>query len=374
MSRSEHKLVSTGLHILERVKTRPSLVVSCSVLVLVLAVVAWSNRPSIAGRSAGHHSTPAEAGQAESQDRKPKVTLAAPGRVEGATEMINVSSGSDGVLSSVLVQEGQTVVAGQVVAVVACHDLEAELSAQRAVAESNRQARARLLRGSREEERREAAAATMRAQAVLAQARAQYQRNAQLVESGDVARQVYDEARRDLEVAEAGLRAALEREKLINAPALPEDVLRMNAEIQAAEGRMAAHRARLNKCQIKAPTSGTVVRLFMRAGESVSTVFPQPILGIVDTSSLKVRAEVDERDLWRLQPGQKTMVTTDAFPNREFPGSVVTIGSMMGRKKVKTGDPAEKSDRDVLEVMVDLDSASQPLVVGLRVTVQFLDR
>jgi hypothetical protein len=39
---------------------------------------------------------------------------------------------------------------------------------------------------------------------------------------------------------------------------------------------------------------------------------------------------------------------------------------------VRTGDPAEKSDRDVLETLVDLDKGDLPLALGLRVTVRFL--
>ena len=46
----------------------------------------------------------------------------------------------------------------------------------------------------------------------------------------------------------------------------------------------------------------------------------------------------------------------------------------MGRKKIYTGDPAEKSDRDVLEILVDLNQVDPRLVVGLRTTVQFLAR
>ena len=45
----------------------------------------------------------------------------------------------------------------------------------------------------------------------------------------------------------------------------------------------------------------------------------------------------------------------------------------MGRKTVRTGDPADKGDRDILEVLVDLDRQDPRLVVGLRVTALFLD-
>jgi len=39
---------------------------------------------------------------------------------------------------------------------------------------------------------------------------------------------------------------------------------------------------------------------------------------------------------------------------------------------VRTGDPAEKADRDILEVLIDLDEKDKALVVGLRVTARFL--
>jgi hypothetical protein len=49
----------------------------------------------------------------------------------------------------------------------------------------------------------------------------------------------------------------------------------------------------------------------------------------------------------------------------------------MGRKKVRTGDPAEKADRDILEVLIDLDKidldTKDKAVVGLRVTAKFLN-
>ena len=43
----------------------------------------------------------------------------------------------------------------------------------------------------------------------------------------------------------------------------------------------------------------------------------------------------------------------------------------MGRKSVLTGDPVDKSDRDILEVVAELEPAATVLPVGLRVTVKF---
>jgi hypothetical protein len=45
----------------------------------------------------------------------------------------------------------------------------------------------------------------------------------------------------------------------------------------------------------------------------------------------------------------------------------------MGHKSVVTGDPAQKADRDILEVIADLNQQVNALPIGLRVTVQFVD-
>ena len=65
-----------------------------------------------------------------------EVALACPGRVEGLSEVIDIGAGIEGVLAEVRVQEGQTVAAGEVVALIVCDDLEAELQAARRFAEA----------------------------------------------------------------------------------------------------------------------------------------------------------------------------------------------------------------------------------------------
>lgn len=300
------------------------------------------------------------------------VVLASPGRVEGLSEAVEVGAGADGVLTRVLVREGQHVAAGQTVATVSCADLAGEVEVARAAVAVGEEAKARLLRGSRAEERRRVAAETSAAEASLRQTKLQYDRVVSLVESGDVAREEYDRARRDLDVAQAARSAARARELLANAPPLPEEVGRADAEIRAARGKVRAGAERLEKCDIKSPITGTVLRAHMKAGETVSTVYPRPVVTVADTSRLRVRAEVDERDIGRVREGQKVLVLVDAYPGNRLAGRVASLGEVMGLKRVRTGDPAEKSDRDVLEVMVDLGGYEGRLVVGLRVTVQFL--
>jgi HlyD family secretion protein len=72
-------------------------------------------------------------------------------------------------------------------------------------------------------------------------------------------------------------------------------------------------------------------------------VFPKPIVTMADASALRVRAEVDERDIGRVSIGGTARIISDAFPGKIIEGKVSRMEGLMGRKKVRTGDPAEKS-------------------------------
>ena len=306
------------------------------------------------------------------RETAPEVVLACPGRIEGASEVINVGAGADGLISEIRVFEGQAVSAGDVLAVIDRRDLNAELSAAHAQAEIARQVRALIIRGSRDEERRQAEAEVSAVQATLKQSELRYDRYAKLFSQGVISEDQRDEAKKNLDVAEANLRAAVKHKELVDAPPLPEEVEHAEAEVRAADQRMRSVAERLEKVFVRAPISGTVLKTFMRPGETFSTFTPQPILSLADVSTARVRAEVDERDIGLVQVGQRVMVQSDTFKNARIMGTVRSIGSQMGRKKVRTGDPAEKADRDVLEVLIDLDERDAALVVGLRVTAQFL--
>ncbi len=266
-----------------------------------------------------HTATPAQPAQPAAREPA-QVVLACPGRVEGLTEVVNVGAGVDGVLLEVRVKEGQQVRAGELLARIDCRDLEAELPAAQAAAESARQTRERLLRGSRTEERRVALDYQAREEAVLQQARAQHQRMAKLYESGDISREVFEKARRDLDVAQASRSAAEHQLALVNAAPLPEELAKAEAEIKVAEGRARALIEKIRKCVIRSPASGTVLRTPLRAGEAVSATFAPTIVSLADISRLKVRAEVDERDLGRIFSGQQVLVTAPAFPPANFAG------------------------------------------------------
>lgn len=299
------------------------------------------------------------------------VVLACPGRVEGVGEAISIGAGIDGVIAEIRVKEGEPVAVGQIVAVINRDELVAQLSESRAAAESARAAKERLLRGGRDEARDKAGAETEAAKAMVEQAEARHGRYQRLFEQGVVSADVRDETLRNLKVAEANLEASRKNEKLVKAEPLEEELEKAGAEVRAADERVRAITQMLAKRQIKSPVEGTVLRTNMKTGETYSTFTPQPILTVADTSSLRVRAEVDERDIGNIFVGQRAVIGGEGLGEKKMKGRVARISSQMGRKKVRTGDPAEKSDRDILEVLVDLEEKDHALIVGLRVIVQF---
>jgi HlyD family secretion protein len=309
---------------------------------------------------------------ADRQADADRVVVACPGRVEGRSDTISIGAATDGVVQAVHVREGDIVAKGTVLAEIGCSDLHSSLAVARAEAESVRQARGRLLRGSRPEEREAAAQKTSAARAVVAHTEAEFNRARQLSEAAAISQAALDQARRDNDVAEAQLKEAIRNEELVNADPTAEDVAKADADVQAADDRIKLAQQKISKCTVVAPVQGTILRVDLRQGESFSTVSPHPLFAIADLSARRVRAEVDERDISKVHVGQKAVLTSEAYPGRHFYGTLGRVASVMGRKTIDTGNPADKSDRDILEAMVDLGPNSSALPIGLRVTVEFV--
>jgi HlyD family secretion protein len=318
---------------------------------------------------ASHTSHPAIISAAPQIAQHP--VAAAQGRVEGNSESVPVGAAIDGVIQTVHVKEGDTVARDQVVAEIGCADLSAQILALEAAAESARQARLRVLRGAREEERQYAAREVDAARATANEAIIRQRRMTKLAEDV-VARADADTADRDANAAKASLAAAVEKQKLAEAGPLPEEIAKADADVRNAEQNLKSTMAQRDKCMVRSPLAGTVLRVHLKAGESFSALMPKPILTISDVSRFRVRAEIDERDLGLVRVGQKVAIRAEGFPDNPIPGEVAWLAATMGRKTVRAADPAEKSDRDIREALIDFDQQSRVLVVGLRVTVEFL--
>jgi ABC exporter DevB family membrane fusion protein len=334
------------------------------ILLMGASVASWSCSSSVSANVGSHRETPAS---------REHVVLAAPGRIEGRSDTIQVGAASDGVIEAVFVNEGDEVRRGQILAKIGCSDTEAGLAAARADLEAARQGRARLLRGSREEEQRSAEQRTKAARAQRDEAALNLARFSRLAREGIISKSQLDQVQSESDVAEARLREAMRNEELIKAGPQPEEIAKADADVAAAEARVHVMEEKLKKCVVTAPISGSILRTMLRVGESFSSINPRPLFTIADLSARRVRAEIDERDVSKVRLNQRVLVSCDALPTRRLPGRISSLAKTMGRKHALSGDPAEKADRDVLDAIVKLDGNPTELPVGLRVTVQFLE-
>lgn len=310
---------------------------------------------------------PRETAQAPAQAaRDVRGPVVAPGRVEPATEERDVTAELRGKLAEVLVDEGDKVAEGQIVARLIDDEYRARVAQGRASVALREAELERTLNGARGQERREAQAQVREAQAQLEQARLDLARREPLAGAGHVSKEALDRARNEVAAAEARLRARQERANLIDARARSEDIDIARAQLALAKGQLEEAEAFLEKTRVRSPIDGTVLHRFKRAGEGVSDQPPTPIVKVGDLSRLRVRVDVDETDVARVALGMRAFVTADAFPGRRFEGTVVRVGQRMGRKTLRTDDPTERNDTKVLETLIELD-AGVVLPVGLRV-------
>lgn len=291
--------------------------------------------------------------------------IAAAGRVEPVSEEVTLASQMPGRLAAVPVEEGDRIRRGQVVATLVNEDYRARVQYARAQLQLKEAELRRLLNGTRDQERREAEAAVVEAKAVMENARAEMERRRTLHQSGDLSRSEFERAEREFRVAQARVEAASQRSSFVSADARDDERLRAEAEVASAAAQVREAQAMLEKTIVRSPLTGVVLRKHRRAGESVSDSFDTPIVTVADNSRLRVRMDVDETDVAKIQTGQKVYVTADAYGDRKFWGEVVRVGRVLGRKNVRTEEPTERVDTKILETLVDLEDASLP--AGLRV-------
>jgi HlyD family secretion protein len=97
---------------------------------------------------------------------------------------------------------------------------------------------------------------------------------------------------------------------------------------------------------------------------------PQPLVVLGDLSRLRVRAELDQRDLGLIKPGQPVVVRSAAFPGRDFAGKVSSIAPIIRPGSFGARGQSGFTDIDVAEAVVEL-AAPGPLIVGMKVDVYF---
>ena len=144
----------------------------------------------------------------------------------------------------------------------------------------------------------------------------------------------------------------------------------LDTSLAVARARHAAAEATIEKARIRAPSAGSVLQVHAKVGEIVAPIPDQTLIVLGDLQSLRVRAEVSERDLGKVRAGQGVSVKVDAFPEQEFAGRVASLAPALSPPKLGPRGPRKPLDVDALEVMVEFEG-TPPLLPGMRADVFF---
>lgn len=289
------------------------------------------------------------------------------GVVEPADRETKVAAQVTAVVAGVLVHEGQQVKQGEVLVQLEDGVERAVLSAAEADLGAERANLTRVQRGVRVEDKDAVAAEAQAAKSRADLSAGILVRTEQLAKSGAATPDELERARRQAQTDQATFRATDARLRAAEAGSRSEEVSFQRARVLAAEAKVAQAQAQLERLSVRAPLDGEVLQVKVRKGELYSFQGTEPLVVMGDTTRLRVRMDVDERDIARVVLGARAYVTADAFGAERFSGKVVEVGRRFGRKNIRTDDPIEKNDTKVLETVIELESNIR-LVPGQRVS------
>jgi HlyD family secretion protein len=261
-------------------------------------------------------------------------------------QFINLTAEVSGRVIDIFVKEGDQVVKGKPLLRVDPTQLASSTSIREAALQASQaevQDRTSAIAAA-ENAINEARAALDTAQADLERANVErnnaqieLNRSTNLLESGVVARSVYDTAKMRYDSAVAAANSAQARAKQM-------EVQIRNAEIRVDQARaaLAAVQARAEEAQVSlnkesdllsktiqyAPINGVIANLPIQVGTfALANFFSTPLMIIADMSVINVEVRADEADVVNLKTGQKARIKVDALGEQELQGEVVEIAA-----------------------------------------------
>lgn len=355
--------------------------ISCVLVAVALTVSACSGSNSNSNSS--NRGAKGEAGTTQTADAPaiPVTTAQAqshdvPSTIEAtgslaANETSNVAPQTSGQVASTPVNVGAFVRQGQVIATL--NQRDARLRLQQAKANEQQssagvlQAAARLglapnshFDASAIPEVRSAAAAYDAALAQQRLAEANARRYAGLVETGDVARSVYDQYRTQADTARAQANNALQAlDTAINlAKQNNQAIQTAQAALEGARASTAIAQKAVDDTNIRAPYSGYVSARPIAIGEYVTPA--SVIATILLTNPLKLQLQVPELEAPNVRVGMAVALTVDAYPDRKFGGRVSAINPAI--------DPTSRA----FTVEAEVENPDNALRTGMFVTARIV--
>ena len=247
-------------------------------------------------------------------------------RGSGTIEMDEIDVGSfvGGRLVRRSVAEGDTVRAGDTLAVLDRGEIVAELASQTAQAERAQSQARDLQQGARPSELIIAREALRAAQADLDLAKISYDRTEKLAKSGVTAPSELDRVRAALQAAQARATSAQEQVRLQEEGYRRQQVSAARQGADAALAQLAGARSRASELVLTAPRAGVVLLVNYEVGELVPSA--APVLTLGDPDSLWMRVYVAAPLLTKLRIGAAAEVRPIGV-KRPFAAHVVSIAS-----------------------------------------------
>ena len=232
-----------------------------------------------------------------------------------------------GYLERIPVHIGDLMKQGQVIAQIDQTDF---LNKVKEIEAKVAQAKAQLTEiqtGTRTEELRQAEEAVKQAQSRFDNANLQHERVEALYRREVISKKERDLADMECTVAEAQLASSQQQLKLLREGARQEVRDSSQAKLSEMEAILEQERNHLKDTKIVAPFRGEISRKYVDAGALVSP--STPLVNLVYTETLKIVANVLEKDIPLLKAGMKAKIRVESYPEKVFEGRVEKINSAL---------------------------------------------
>lgn len=255
----------------------------------------------------------------EVKARSIQESVAASGRVFPQTE-VKISSDVSGEIVELYVKEGDSVVAGQLLAKIDADAYQSQVA--RGVAGVNG-SKAQLANSKAQINTLQAQKEQIMAQ--LQNAREINERNVQLRKEGVISQADLEVSQSNFKALEANLRSAES-----NVAAARESAKAAQFSVESSEATLTELRTSLRRTTIYAPMGGVISLLNVEQGERVVGTIQMTgteMMRIANLNAMEVRVEVSENDLPRVKLGDKAEIEVDAYLGRKFIGTVSQIAN-----------------------------------------------
>ena len=213
-----------------------------------------------------------------------------PGRVEGS-KSVELAFQVPGLLVKLPVTEGQSVAKNDLIAQLRQDEFQARRQGVQGQLDQARAALNALRQGERPEERQRRETQVRAAEARLANARADFERHARLVQSGAVSRAEYERAETAYRVAQEDHRAALQVHDQ-GTIARQEDIEAQEAQVRTLEGSLIEANIQLEDATLRAPYDGVIARRFVEERQNIRA--KEPVVQFQDVEEVDIAVDVPE--------------------------------------------------------------------------------